>query len=324
MMGRPKNNRLGNRRYNDPTRPATTGSKPAWHHLMKRRILNLLAALALTVCAIIWVRSYFGNGYIEYGWSLRGNPDQFIGVDCGWAQGQWGFGYFTEPTAWEKYVATVAKTPSIQFSGLHWRAFPQPFAMSWRDLWFRIDDVRQTIPANADGTVAISPKGVLAANAPRQLTLREFSVAIPLWLPILLIGAAPAWQLFGLPAHRRRIRLAAGQCVSCGYDLRATPQRCPECGALSKTSQNLPMSGRSMLRLGEWLALRAVILTLAFVSNTMICMFLYQAVIISHWGFTQTWTTINRITSCITSCALAIICSSVISLLLFDRLRQRR
>jgi predicted amidophosphoribosyltransferase len=38
----------------------------------------------------------------------------------------------------------------------------------------------------------------------------------------------PAVWLNGLRKTRRAKRL--GLCPSCGYDLRASPERCPECG----------------------------------------------------------------------------------------------
>lgn len=42
----------------------------------------------------------------------------------------------------------------------------------------------------------------------------------------LLIGE----HLFTHPRRLRRLRLARGQCVACGYDLRGSSGRCPECG----------------------------------------------------------------------------------------------
>jgi len=52
-------------------------------------------------------------------------------------------------------------------------------------------------------------------------------LAIPLYPLPLLSGLLPAWRI----GRRRRLR-TLGRCVNCGYDLRATPDRCPECGTV--------------------------------------------------------------------------------------------
>lgn len=58
---------------------------------------------------------------------------------------------------------------------------------------------------------------------------RSNQLSVPYWL-ITIVAALPiapwCWQWI-----RRRQRSRAGMCASCGYDLRATPDRCPECGA---------------------------------------------------------------------------------------------
>ena len=55
----------------------------------------------------------------------------------------------------------------------------------------------------------------------------------PSWSLALLVAALPANRLWLFRSQRRRGRL--GLCRSCGYDLRASPGRCPECGAIAAT-----------------------------------------------------------------------------------------
>ncbi len=53
----------------------------------------------------------------------------------------------------------------------------------------------------------------------------------PHWFVALLFAALPAVRLRSILRTRRQNRRnRAGLCQHCGYDLRASPNRCPECG----------------------------------------------------------------------------------------------
>lgn len=68
---------------------------------------------------------------------------------------------------------------------------------------------------------------VRASDASRRL----LAFSVWLWPIAALFGIAPA--LRGreiLRAQRTRRRAAKGLCTQCGYDLRASPAGCPECG----------------------------------------------------------------------------------------------
>jgi len=63
---------------------------------------------------------------------------------------------------------------------------------------------------------------------------RFWGVTLPLWLFAALFGILPAVQWVRI--HRAlvaRTRVSAGLCAACGYDLRASSGRCPECGMVA-------------------------------------------------------------------------------------------
>jgi predicted RNA-binding Zn-ribbon protein involved in translation (DUF1610 family) len=71
-----------------------------------------------------------------------------------------------------------------------------------------------------------------------DLSLTQIGVVVPYWTLLLAAGSAAAWRVHRLRRRLAREHSGAVPCVSCGYDLRATPARCPECG--TKTPQPSP------------------------------------------------------------------------------------
>jgi hypothetical protein len=65
-------------------------------------------------------------------------------------------------------------------------------------------------------SIAFAPGGVMVA--PVFVFVNGVVISVMLWVGRLLL-------------NRRTLRLA-GRCLTCGYDLRATPDRCPECGVV--------------------------------------------------------------------------------------------
>jgi hypothetical protein len=64
-------------------------------------------------------------------------------------------------------------------------------------------------------------------------------VVLPFWIVVLLTSIAPA--LYWRQIRRRRRAARLGYCRKCGYDLRASRDRCPECGAAMADSLSLPL-----------------------------------------------------------------------------------
>ena len=59
------------------------------------------------------------------------------------------------------------------------------------------------------------------------------SYSVPLLAPLLVTAILPlSWAVSLVIARRRRDTQIRGYCRRCGYDLRATPDRCPECGVI--------------------------------------------------------------------------------------------
>jgi hypothetical protein len=194
---------------------------------MRRRMQQMLfdcSVTLLVILSILWIWSAFGRLTGTRDHHIVAPSNQFpVGLyvervdSCGFAIGDGRLLLTRVTQTW----ANRARTPRIAGDEVRWYWTTSGKSYWEGPIWWqRIGFIfrSQTRPLPSLAVLTIYPPD------------RSLAVGIPFWF--LLILAA----LLAIPRLTRRVerdrRFAAGCCMRCGYDLRATPEKCPECGAV--------------------------------------------------------------------------------------------
>jgi hypothetical protein len=183
---------------------------------VKRRLFNVLAAGSLVLCVAtlsLWVRGNWQCDHVRwfsanYGVSFASANSvmmltigpNYKGTDALPLESGWRYTHYSAHDAGQQMVR--CQIPIAEYHRLGWLGF------------------------------AYDPNRLETYHGPPKFT--EYSshrLYFPHWWFAATTSVLPAiwyWQ-----RRRQRVRTKLRRCVSCGYDLRATPERCPECGMMS-------------------------------------------------------------------------------------------
>jgi hypothetical protein len=183
---------------------------------MTRRLLNLLTICSALLClavAVLWVRSYFASDRLLW-CPLTQSPQGFVSGEYMLAtwRGALGIGAIRHQhdktgTPAHLYDAYLAAHVKMKAAGQGWTS-REPDDLSLSRWGFSGWTVNESDPGHRGTGVGWST---------------------PYWFLLLLCSLPPGLRAYLFLRRRRQHRL--GLCRRCGYDLRATPDRCPECGA---------------------------------------------------------------------------------------------
>jgi hypothetical protein len=185
------------------------------------RLLNAAMVMSTLLCVatvVLWVRSYWVAD--EWNYMVRrrlvastDQVDRSIAVEAGRLRFLYSSVHYDD--AW---MATIGDSPAGAGSAFyHATGKPMPIAES------------------VNGPDVVMIRRFLGFEygihnpTPRTRDLAQGKwIAVPLWLIVFCTG----WPSFRVWRRRRRMRRAVelGLCPSCGYEVRATRDCCPECG----------------------------------------------------------------------------------------------
>jgi hypothetical protein len=178
-----------------------------------RILLNAATVLSLVLCVatlVLWVRSAGAEKMLHW----RGDDKHSAWIAS--SQGQLAFLYITLSGNSSFYRSPgdmtlfLQQTEPSKLTGNFWLdpSRSNQREMIWAGIGFR----------------------TLTDTTPTASTRAKMLFA-PHWLIFALTMVLPAVQLTRW-LIRQRLRPETFSCPACGYDLRATPDRCPECGTI--------------------------------------------------------------------------------------------
>jgi hypothetical protein len=192
-----------------------------------RHLFTLCSAASLVLCVavcVVWVRSYrvlervvYATQRVEEGEERTVIYDRYWQLVSG--AGAVAYADTTGVRSWDHLWPLIARRKPRFQPGLTYQADPNP---------------RHPIPT---GTRSLVWRAGFRAHNPRMGAgdgaghVAQDAYAVPYWFLASVTAVIPAASVhswYGRIRVRRRIR--AGLCPRCGYDLRASPERCPECG----------------------------------------------------------------------------------------------
>jgi hypothetical protein len=199
---------------------------------MRRRTTKITWAFAILFFAVtitIWTRGYYARDGLWYTTeSTRYGVHNYRGQVLLWR-------LTVAPTP----TAMTWVSPAKMGTGFVWDSTPDTWYDQFRNhpMGIAPAEVFENAPVGgAAGDRRLLGFRHVSTDAwfPRAQLMHGYTAArssalyVPLWSIAMIAAAWPAMQVVGVIRTSRRRR--GGLCVDCGYDLRATPGQCPECG----------------------------------------------------------------------------------------------
>jgi hypothetical protein len=170
-----------------------------------RILLNAITALSLILfvaTVVLWVRSFWTVDFLL--WRSGGYASVSVSVCRG--------------------SLDVMRAESISGAFEHVRVAPHAAACP---RWASAAGLRWSAAGFAFYSEAdVSP----LEGGPGRKSVPFHELLVPMWAIVAAGALLPSGWTLG--RARRRHRSRRGKCPVCGYDLRATPDRCPECGTI--------------------------------------------------------------------------------------------